>query len=205
MFSLIEISAIHVLYMLLKMGKEQSEYVLQHPNVRKLMKSNKQFDLIITEIFSLEAILGFGQYYNAPVVAASTLYNSKWTNDLIGNPSPLSYVPHFMLSYTDKMTFMQRLNNALMSLAEILMTNVYALPSQKKVYEKYFPDPKPNFYDVHKNVSLVLLNSHFSWNQPRPYLPNMIEIGGIQIDRSPPRELPRVCSKYIIETENVFL
>lgn len=197
MFSLMDVSPVNILYMLFKMGKEQSEYTLQHSNVKKLMQSNKQFDVILSEVFSLEALLGFGQFYNAPVIAMSTLGNSKWTNDLIGNPSPLSYISHFLLSYTDRMTFYQRFHNTFMISAEFLMSHYYGLPEQRKVYDKYFPDPKPDFDDVLKNVSLVLLNSHFSYSSSRPYLPNMIEIGGIQIDRQI-NPLPEVGSfKYI--------
>jgi UDP-glucoronosyl and UDP-glucosyl transferase len=49
-------------------------------------------------------------------------------------------------------------------------------------FRKYFPEKDYLTFDQMKQkVSLVLLNTHFSSNGPRPYLPNMIEIGGIQV------------------------
>lgn len=192
MFTIANIPNFLVLTFLHKMGGLASEFVLQHPNVKKLMESNLKFDVIITEIFCSEALLGFGQFYNAPVIAASTFGNSIWTNDLIGNPAPLSYVPNFLLSYTDRMTFSQRFHTAITSILEFFIVNFSGLPIQKSVYDKYFPDPKPDFYDVHKNVSLVFLNSHFSLITPRPLLPSMVEIGGIQIARAPRNALPKV-------------
>lgn len=42
-----------------------------------------------------------------------------------------------------------------------------------------------------RNVSLLLLNSHFSTTAPRPLLPNVKEVGGIQI-KSNPWPLPEV-------------
>jgi glucuronosyltransferase len=41
------------------------------------------------------------------------------------------------------------------------------------------------------NVSMVFVNTHFSTSGPRPNLPNMIEIGGIQI-KEKPWPLPKV-------------
>lgn len=62
-----------------------------------------------------------------------------------------------------------------------------------------FPNAKMSFDAALSNVALVLLNSHFSINAPRPYVPNMIEIGGIQVNREP-NELPKVL-KMIIHCE----
>lgn len=32
---------------------------------------------------------------------------------------------------------------------------------------------------------MVFLNTHFSLSVPRPYLPNMIEVGGMQVSPNP--------------------
>lgn len=45
-------------------------------------------------------------------------------------------------------------------------------------------------------VSLVLLNSHFSLGFPRPYFPNMIEVGGMQINQNP-APLPKEIKDFI--------
>lgn len=193
MFAIAKIPNALVLLFLHEMGRNASEFVLQHPNVKKLMASDQQFDIVVTEIFCTEALMGFGQFYNAPVIATSSFGNSIWTNELIGNPAPLSYVPNFLLGYTDRMSFSQRFITAAASIVEFAIVKFFGIPIQKSVYDEHFPDPKPNFHDVYTNVSLVFLNTHFSLNAPRPYLPNMIEIGGIQINRAPPNPLPKVC------------
>lgn len=43
-------------------------------------------------------------------------------------PSPLSYVPHSFLSYTDKMTFSQRVMNTIITFAEKIYTELVYLP-----------------------------------------------------------------------------
>lgn len=51
--------------------------------------------------------------------------------------------------------------------------------------EKLFPDAKnwPSLEEIRRNVSLVLLNTHVTIGTPRPYGPNMIEVGGMQIQK----------------------
>jgi glucuronosyltransferase len=57
---------------------------------------------------------------------------------------------------------------------------------QIKIYDEYFADPKPTLDELKRTaVSVVLLNSHFSLSFPRPYLPSMIEVGGMQIEHNP--------------------
>lgn len=41
----------------------------------------------------------------------------------------------------------------------------------------------PSYNKVLKNISLVLVNDHFSQGAIRPYVPNMIEVGGLQVKK----------------------
>lgn len=68
---------------------------------------------------------------------------------------------------------------------------------QEEIYERVFANPKPTLKELRETkVSLVLLNNHFSLNLPRPFLPNMIEVGGMQIDPNP-GELPNDLREFI--------
>lgn len=50
------------------------------------------------------------------------------------------------------------------------------------IFSKNFPsDRYISFEEASKNVSMILLNSHFSQSGPRPYVPAMVEVGGLQI------------------------
>ena len=61
-----------------------------------------------------------------------------------------------------------------------------------------------SFDDQMKNVSLVLVNHHFSTSSIRPFVANMIEIGGIHVE--PVKELPKDLQKFLDEaTEGVIL
>lgn len=201
-FDMYKFPNVVVLPFLFRYGIQVAEMTIQHPNVVKLMESNQKFDAIIVESFCVDSLIGFGQYYNAPVISAATFGASQWTNGLTGNPSPLSYIPHFLLRYTDKMTFFERLNNGLMQIYENLVMEFYYKPNNERIYNTYFPNPKPTFDIVYKKgVSLVFLNSHFSLSFPKPFLPNVIETGGIHITVSN-KTLPKVSNFRIIFTSN---
>lgn len=183
---------------MLSYGTAITNFTLQHAAVQKLLHDpSERFDVIIVEIFLTDALLGFGQHFNAPVIGFSTFGASKWTTDLVGSPSPLSYVPHSFLSFTEKMSFAERIGNTLFTAMQEMVFRLY-FPTQVKIYESTFPgENKPDLAAIRTNVSLVLLNNHFTMNYARPYAPNMIEVGGIHISRSAPKELPQNIKHFI--------
>lgn len=76
------------------MGINISNFTLTHPKTKAFLETDHEFDVIILEIFLTEPLLGFAKRFNAPIIGFSTFGASKWTTDLVGSPSPLSYVPH---------------------------------------------------------------------------------------------------------------
>lgn len=172
-------------------GKFTSSYTLNHPKVQQLLRSDESFDLVIVETFLTEALYGLAQHFNASLVTYSPLGSTLWTTELTRTPVPTSHVAHFTLNYGDKMSYGERFWNAVVSWADRLMYRTLHMPAQKQLYERAFPNARVTFEEQMKNVSLVLLNSHFSLSSPRPYPPNVIETGGVQIDKVNP--LPQVC------------
>lgn len=88
------------------------------------------------------------------------------------------------------MTFLERLENVLYGLAQELGHRLIYLPAHDKTMRKYFGEDLPPLKNIISNTSLVLINHHFSLAFPRPYLPNMVEIGGFHVDK--PKPLPAV-------------
>lgn len=153
------------------------EYTMSDTEVQKLLESSEKFDLCIIEFLFNESLLGFGPHFGCKVIAVSTIGQMKYINDMVHNPMPLSTTPHPFLSLSDKMTFIQRMENVFMTTVENLGFWLYHYPLQEAIYDKYFTSEKPSFYTMLKHsVSLVLLNTHFSLNFPQAYLPNMVSI-----------------------------
>ncbi|XP_055903464.1 UDP-glucosyltransferase 2-like [Eupeodes corollae] len=165
-------------------GSTLSEKVLEQPIVQRLLTSkNRTFDLIICEIYLNDALYGLGQHFNAPLITLSPMGSSLLSSILSGAPIPPSFVPNILLGSTDRMNFVERALNLAVLTVENIIYQLYWLPYQSKVYNKFFPNAKLTFEEVMMNVSLILLNQHFSISNPEPLLQNMVEVGGLHISR----------------------
>lgn len=59
-------------------------------------------------------------------------------------------------------------------------------------FSSNFPAGKfPPYETAIRNISLILANDHFSQGMLRPNLPNVIEVGGLQV-KTKPYPLPQV-------------
>lgn len=110
---------------------------LFHPNMRKLLDTGS-FDLVIAENFATEAVFGLGQHFGAPVIAVSTFGPSQWTNNLVGNTAPLSYVPHAFSTYSSRMTMLERMGNLLLETIEKLYLNAFHFSQQVFLHSTVF-------------------------------------------------------------------
>lgn len=181
------------------MGIRITNYTLHHTTVKYLLNStHEHFDIVIMEIFLNEAMLGFGCHFNAPTIAFSPIGSFKWTDDLVGSPAPISYVPHPFLRFTDHMTFLQRIENTLGILFEHIWMEWMYMPVQNQLYEGTFKSLcKTPLTTLRNNVSLVFLNNHFTLSYPRPYVPNMVEIGGIHINSTDQTQIPMEIKEFM--------
>lgn len=115
MFDTVNWSPFQMIHFLSDIGELMSKFVLSHPNFQEVMQKNLQYDAVIVEIFGVEALYGLGNHLNCPVIGLSTFGSSKWTNDLTKTPMEYSYVPHNFVKYTEKMSFLERTYNLILS------------------------------------------------------------------------------------------
>jgi len=95
------------------------------------------------------------------------------------------------------MNFWERAQNLGFQVYEFIYQNLVNLPRHEALYKKYFPNNKQDFYEMRRNTALVLLNNHVSLSNPRPYSPNMIEVGGMHVNRKAPKPLPKNIREFI--------
>lgn len=154
---------------------QMQEFVLSDKSIQNLLESQEKFDLCIIEILCNESLLGFSYQLGCKVIVISTVGQIKYINNMLHSPMPLSHIPHPFSDLPDRMNFWQRMKNVVWTLIEDFLIEVYHLPRQEAIYDKYFTLKKPKFRDAIKNsVSLALLNTHFTLNFPQAYLPNMV-------------------------------
>ncbi|XP_030764407.1 UDP-glucuronosyltransferase 2C1-like [Sitophilus oryzae] len=169
---------------------------LYHPDVRKLINSGEKFDAVIMEQFFNEAHKVFAHFFKCPLILLSSIGPSALVNFVVGNPPELSYAPHFFVQadLDHGMGFFKRLENLLVSAGESALRTYYSTPLQQEILEKAFPEAPP-ITELQKLVSLVLANSHTSYAQAVPMVPNMVEVGGYHVD--PPKALPKDLQDFL--------
>lgn len=149
------------------------------PLMRKLKEEN--FELVLTDPFLpcgpiIATALG--------VPAVYFLRGMPCGLDLLASqcPSPSSYVPRFHSGTSDKMNFVERIRNFLMSGFELVLCKVmYA--SFDELAARYL-DEDVTYKEIIGRGALWLHRYDFTFEYPRPIMPNMVFIGGINCQKS---------------------
>lgn len=165
-------------------GLAMTEVALKSKPVQEFLKQDISFDLVISEQFYQEAFNVLAYKYNAPLALVTTFGNCMRHNMLVGNPLQLATVIGEHLQIRHPSSFMGRLNNVYHFVRDYLDWRYSFLPKQEALVKKYLPEyygVAPSLYDIQKNASLLLVNSHFSYDTTIALLPNVVEIGGIHL------------------------
>ncbi|XP_023940208.2 UDP-glycosyltransferase UGT5 [Bicyclus anynana] len=179
-------------------GLAFTEVVLNSTEVKKFLDKENHFDLVISEQFFQEALYVLAYKYNTPLALVTTFGNCMRHNIAVGNPLQLATVIPEFLDLEDPSSFWGRLRNLYFTIYEYINWRFVYLRKQEQLVQTYLPDlPKnrPSLYELQQNCSLMLINSHFSFDVPAAYLPNIVEIGGVHLSRinsSLPKNLQKI-------------
>ncbi|XP_053685915.1 UDP-glucosyltransferase 2-like [Sabethes cyaneus] len=161
---------------------------INHPEVRRVIRKEK-FDLIITPVIA-DFVLGLTQLLDAPAITVCPNSIFGYLNGVVGNPNPIATIPSPMVGLTSPMKFFDRVTNIFGWLLETFFAKYLKYTSEKFYYSNFPADQFHPYDDARKNISLLLVNQHFSKAGPRPYVPAVVEVGGLQT-KSKPDPLPK--------------
>ena len=174
-------------------GQVNCEFGMASKGAQKLMalKDKEKFDVIIIDVTVEECFLGFVPIFgNPPVIAITAFVSPPWYSIFVGNPQLLSFTNTYLMPFTDHMTFFQRMANFVIHNYVLYYRKFHHLPIMDNIAQKYFGKSTPLPSEIEKNFSLVMVNTHYSLDYPRPLVPAMITVGGMHI--TPGKELPNV-------------
>ncbi|XP_030436517.1 UDP-glucuronosyltransferase 1-8-like isoform X2 [Gopherus evgoodei] len=147
-------------------------------NQKELMQYLKQsdFDALLTDPISLCGALT-ANYLSLPSVffMRGLPCNLHYKSNRC--PDPLSYAPRIFSVNSDYMTFSQRLKNVLIDSVEFFYCNgfyAHALSFASEVLQR-----DVTLLDLLNSASIWLMRYDFVFEYPRPVMPNMVFIGGI--------------------------
>jgi UDP-glucoronosyl and UDP-glucosyl transferase. len=165
-------------------GYVTCENTLEHPAVKELIDSGEKFDLVVTELFNTDCLLGYVYRLNVPFIALSTSVMMPWAHERFGNPDNPSYLGNLFLPIATQMSFPERLINFIYEEGLKLWYYYMFDKPANELAKKYFGESLPPLQEIAKNTSLLLINTHFTLNHPRPLSPNIIEVGGLHLKQS---------------------
>lgn len=94
-------------------GIDLCQIILNTEQAKKLKESDTKYDLLITEIFGTDCMLGFAHHFNIPTINIISSVMLPWGNDRIGNPDNPSYISNYFLHFSSPLNLVQRLINTI--------------------------------------------------------------------------------------------
>ncbi|XP_042115731.2 UDP-glucuronosyltransferase 1A7-like [Peromyscus maniculatus bairdii] len=154
-------------------------------NDKKLVEYLKQssFDAVFIDPFDVCG-LTVAKYLSLPSVIFSRGVFCHYLEEGAQCPSPLSYVPRILLKFTDTMTFKERVWNHLSYMEEHVICPHF-FKTATDIASEVLQTPV-TMDDLFSQVSIWLLRSDFVLDFPRPVMPNMVFIGGINCQQRKP-------------------
>ena len=160
---------------------------------------NERFDVVIVDgLFHFKCIYLIPHRLQVPWITYSDFFDPL----TVRLPWLPSFVPHRLLSYTESMTFSQRLANfaALVAFPKVLALAGFNPPAE--VTDKYQQYGSFGHIDeLASRSQLWLLAKDSVLDYPRPMMPNSIEVGGLTVRRAT-GELPPDIKNFIAGAEN---
>ncbi|XP_078595894.1 UDP-glucuronosyltransferase 2C1-like isoform X1 [Branchiostoma floridae x Branchiostoma japonicum] len=102
-----------------------------------------------------------------------------------GVPLPLSYVPSLLTDFTDDMTFLQRLQNVVLSTLAPVMTRQDVCGIYNELVRKYIGEEE-TIQSVTSRTVMWLYRTDNVLDFPRPSMPNIVQVGGLNVRAAVP-------------------
>uniref|UniRef100_A0A669B556 Uncharacterized protein n=1 Tax=Oreochromis niloticus TaxID=8128 RepID=A0A669B556_ORENI len=147
----------------------------------KLMQSlrDAKYDLVLTDPWIGAGVL-MAHRLGLPLV-----FNVHFHCHFAIAPSPLSYIPTPLSELTDKMTFIQRVQNMLYFFFLTLQNWYITEPNYKPFVHRHFGSDV-HYMELFQSADIWLMRNDFTFEFPRPTMPNVVYMSGFQCKPSKP-------------------
>ncbi|XP_035576059.2 LOW QUALITY PROTEIN: UDP-glucuronosyltransferase 1A8-like [Canis lupus dingo] len=145
------------------------------------------FDAVFLDPFDVCGLI-VAKYFSLPSVGFTRRLYCHYLEEATQCPSSPSYVPRPFSILSDVMSFRERVRNHIFHLEEHLFCHYFlktALEVASEILQKAVTP-----YDLYSHMSIWLLRTDFVFDYPKPVMPNMVFIGGINCQEGKP--LPKV-------------
>ncbi|GFG40253.1 hypothetical protein Cfor_10075 [Coptotermes formosanus] len=176
----------------MQLGSPQiQEFIKAHP------RTSRSFDLVFMELHRYQCYYGLVHHVGSPpVIGIRTVGITSPTLAAVGNPNNPAYFPDYYLPYTSSMTFFERVHNTVYYVCYRFLYHTVQMPLSEVMMRYYFGRDGPSVWEAEKNISLVMVNNHWSQSYPLPLLPSIIQLGNLHIQKEP-KPLPEDLKDFL--------
>ena len=169
-------------------GVEACDHTLNSSEIKNILNQGRRepFDLIIVEQFNTDCMLGVAHKLKAPVIGLSSCNIMPWHFSQLGLPYEPGFYPTTFIGTTDDMSFPMRLANWFTFVYMNVMYKQFTEKDSDKALKRRFGDDFPDLSMLTKSVSMMFVNQHYSFSGAKHLSPNVIELGGIHIEKANP-------------------
>ncbi|XP_046482548.1 UDP-glucosyltransferase 2-like [Neodiprion pinetum] len=151
--------------------------------LQEIINTDKNYDLMLTQVLGSNCYLALAHKLKLPVVNIETSTMFPWAHDPFFESTHPSFIPCQLTTFTNDMRFMERVENLITTLYSKFLFYYYDKTVSEPIARKYIDD-FPSLADIYYNISMVLVNSHWSIHGARPTNPAIVEVAGLHIDET---------------------
>lgn len=176
--------------MLNSWGIDACDLTLNSSAIKNVLNQGRRepFDLIIVEQFNSDCMLGVAHILEAPVIGLSSCNIMPWHFSRIGLPYEPGFFPTTFIGGSDNMNFATRLSNWFTFVYMNVMYRRLSETEINRLLRKRFGHDSPDVGILSKKVSMMFVNQHFSLSGAKHLPPNVLELGGIHIQKAKPMD-----------------
>lgn len=150
----------------------------------------KLYDIVFVEMFVLDKCFSFvAQKLGIPIIGTVTLKIWLYADWAIDNPIYPSYMPLDIISSWQYDSFYHRLTNTYHYVMMKYFWHFNVIPFLQKFYQENLQQVMSYSEFINKEPDFLFYDTH-PVLYPRPMNPNVLQIGGIQME--PAKPLPEV-------------
>ncbi|XP_075285746.1 UDP-glucuronosyltransferase 1A1-like isoform X2 [Opisthocomus hoazin] len=150
-------------------------HLLSNKELLRYLEESK-FDAILTDpVIACGPILA--EHLSVPAVFFLRGIPCGLDSEATQCPNPPSYIPRVLTELTDRMNFLQRVKNLMFDIPNFFLCDFLFQPYAKLASE--FLQRDVTVADLLRKASIWLVRLDFVLDYPRPLMPNMIFIGGV--------------------------
>ncbi|KAJ8731007.1 hypothetical protein PYW08_002420 [Mythimna loreyi] len=181
---------------LMKFNLKICEKLIYSDVFEEFIKGEGAYDVVLVEHFQTDCMMGIVHNYGAPSVGLMSCAMMPWMPPRFGADDNPAIYPSVLLPFSDEMTFLEKLENALISML-FKYWHRYMTRNEQNVMETRLGRKLPPLEELAKNASVVLVNTHYTLNGRRVLPPSVIEVGGIHLHNKTAQPLPEDLERWV--------